>query len=66
MPRGLTGSISHAFNSFFSVGAAYIEAGANAFVEAQLSKPLDQHGYLRLWPHRHGSDGFFAAVWERR
>ena len=21
--------------------------------------------YLRLWPHRHGSDGFFAAVWER-
>ena len=22
--------------------------------------------YLRLWPHRHGTDGFFAAVWERR
>ncbi|MBS0449323.1 MAG: RsmB/NOP family class I SAM-dependent RNA methyltransferase [Proteobacteria bacterium] len=22
--------------------------------------------YLRLWPHRHGSDGFFAAVWTRR
>lgn len=21
---------------------------------------------LRLWPHRHGTDGFFAAVWERR
>ena len=21
---------------------------------------------LRLWPHRHGSDGFFAAVWQRR
>ncbi len=21
--------------------------------------------YLRLWPHRHGTDGFFAAVWER-
>lgn len=20
---------------------------------------------LRLWPHRHGTDGFFAAVWER-
>jgi len=19
--------------------------------------------YLRLWPHRHGTDGFFAAVW---
>jgi 16S rRNA (cytosine967-C5)-methyltransferase len=22
-------------------------------------------GYLRTWPHRHGSDGFFAAVMER-
>ncbi|HMW24835.1 MAG TPA: RsmB/NOP family class I SAM-dependent RNA methyltransferase, partial [Burkholderiaceae bacterium] len=22
--------------------------------------------YLRLWPQRHGSDGFFAAVWQRR
>jgi 16S rRNA (cytosine967-C5)-methyltransferase len=22
--------------------------------------------YLRLWPHRHGTDGFFAAVWNRR
>jgi 16S rRNA (cytosine967-C5)-methyltransferase len=21
--------------------------------------------FLRLWPHRHGTDGFFAAVWER-
>jgi 16S rRNA (cytosine967-C5)-methyltransferase len=21
---------------------------------------------LRLWPHRHGTDGFFAAAWERR
>ena len=20
---------------------------------------------LRLWPHRHGTDGFFAAAWER-
>jgi 16S rRNA (cytosine967-C5)-methyltransferase len=22
--------------------------------------------YLRLWPHRHATDGFFAAVWRRR
>jgi 16S rRNA (cytosine967-C5)-methyltransferase len=22
-------------------------------------------GCLRLWPHRHGTDGFFAAVWQR-
>jgi 16S rRNA (cytosine967-C5)-methyltransferase len=25
------------------------------------------HGdFLRLWPHRHGTDGFFAAVWVRK
>lgn len=26
------------------------------------------HGlrYLRLWPHRHLTDGFFAAVWQRK
>ncbi len=27
---------------------------------------LVQGPYLRLWPHRHGTDGFFAAVWARR
>jgi 16S rRNA (cytosine967-C5)-methyltransferase len=27
---------------------------------------LTDQGHLRLWPHRHGTDGFFAAVWERR
>jgi 16S rRNA (cytosine967-C5)-methyltransferase len=25
------------------------------------------HGsYLRLWPHQHQTDGFFAAVWRRK
>jgi len=27
---------------------------------------LDQNGFLRLWPHRHHTDGFFAAAWERK
>lgn len=27
---------------------------------------LVQGPYLRLWPHRHGTDGFFAAAWHRR
>ncbi len=22
--------------------------------------------YLRLWPHRHQTDGFFAAIWQRK
>lgn len=27
---------------------------------------LTDNGCLRLWPHRHGTDGFFAAVWQRK
>ena len=22
--------------------------------------------FVRLWPHRHQTDGFFAAVWQRK
>jgi 16S rRNA (cytosine967-C5)-methyltransferase len=28
--------------------------------------PLDSAERLRLWPHEHGTDGFFAAAFERR
>ena len=24
------------------------------------------HLYLRLWPHRHATDGFFAAIWQKK
>lgn len=27
---------------------------------------LATDGCLRLWPHRHGTDGFFAVVWQKR
>ncbi|WP_180682819.1 RsmB/NOP family class I SAM-dependent RNA methyltransferase [Tepidicella baoligensis] len=27
---------------------------------------LCRSGYLRLWPHLHQTDGFFAALWQRR
>jgi 16S rRNA (cytosine967-C5)-methyltransferase len=27
---------------------------------------LTAGGQLRLWPHRHGTDGYFAAIWQRR
>lgn len=26
----------------------------------------EQHQWLRLWPHRQGTDGFFAAVWQKQ
>ena len=37
---------------------------AKAHVDAADS--LTSGHFLRLWPHRHGTDGFFAAAWERR
>ncbi len=30
------------------------------------AQSLCRDGYLRLWPHVHATDGFFAAVWQRR
>lgn len=41
---------------------------AEALDKAQVhdAGSLDSAGFLRLWPHRHHSDGFFAAVWERK
>ena len=49
-------------DSFEPLPAA--EALARARVVA--ADTLAQGSYLRLWPHRHRTDGFFAAVWQRR
>jgi 16S rRNA (cytosine967-C5)-methyltransferase len=42
---------------------ALVPAG-KALTEQRIE--LDMGDYLSLWPHRHGTDGFFAAVLERR
>jgi 16S rRNA (cytosine967-C5)-methyltransferase len=41
---------------------------AEALAKAHVASPdtLVRDEFLRLWPHRHGTDGFFAAAWERR
>ncbi|MBL8307033.1 MAG: RsmB/NOP family class I SAM-dependent RNA methyltransferase [Rubrivivax sp.] len=41
---------------------------AEALAAARVGAPdaLVAGPYLRLWPHRHRTDGFFAAVWQRR
>jgi 16S rRNA (cytosine967-C5)-methyltransferase len=39
---------------------------AHAQIDPTQASQLSENGYLRLWPHRHQSDGFFAAVWERK
>ena len=50
--------------------------GADLFARAEIAgwarshveqaSELVRDGFLRLWPHRHATDGFFAAVWQRR
>ena len=40
------------------------EVLAKAHVEQ--ADELVNNGYLRLWPHRHHTDGFFAAVWQKQ
>ena len=43
-------------------------ACADALTRAHVNEAqsLVRGDFLRLWPHRHGTDGFFTAVWERR
>jgi 16S rRNA (cytosine967-C5)-methyltransferase len=60
-------AVAEAFNAehgrdFSPLPAA--EALAAARVER--AEELVEGPFLRLWPHRHGTDGFFAAVWTRR
>ena len=43
--------------------ASFDEVLAAAHVQG--AQDLVRNGCLRLWPHRHGTDGFFAAVWQR-
>lgn len=42
------------------------EALSCAEILAQQRIPLDTGSELRLWPHRHGTDGFFAAAFVKR
>jgi 16S rRNA (cytosine967-C5)-methyltransferase len=59
------------------VALRFTEAQRQAFEPLDAGELLDaarvpqaaalvESRFLRLWPHRHGTDGFFAAVWQRR
>ncbi|MDP1534104.1 MAG: SAM-dependent methyltransferase, partial [Rubrivivax sp.] len=52
-----------------SHGASFeVLPAADALAAARVERAgeLVSGPYLRLWPHRHATDGFFAAVWQRR
>ena len=59
------------------VAAAFGEAHARDFEPLSAAEALSRAhvtaaeglvrgDFLRLWPHRHATDGFFAAAWQRR
>lgn len=59
---GAGGGFSGFSGAFEVLPVADVLARAQVAAAAELT-----HGpWLRLWPHRHGTDGFFAAVWQRR
>jgi 16S rRNA (cytosine967-C5)-methyltransferase len=46
--------------------AEMLEAAEGRTDAASLcSGPVRGNEFLRLWPHRHSTDGFFAAAWEK-
>lgn len=47
------------------VALAFEEAHPGFRREDALPGLAGPDGFLRLWPHRHGTDGFFAAAWVR-
>ncbi len=47
---------------FVALPAADVLAAAHV----EQAQALVEGPFLRLWPHRHQTDGFFAAVWQRR
>jgi 16S rRNA (cytosine967-C5)-methyltransferase len=53
---------AEAARDFERLPAAQALAGARV----ERADELIDGDWLRLWPQRHATDGFFAAVWQRR
>ncbi|WP_028605723.1 RsmB/NOP family class I SAM-dependent RNA methyltransferase [Ottowia thiooxydans] len=56
-------SFGAANRGFSPLGVAEVLNGLRVSQAENLCSSDGQ--YLRLWPHRHGTDGFFAAAWTR-
>jgi 16S rRNA (cytosine967-C5)-methyltransferase len=56
---------NEAVTDAFRAGHAEFEPLSCAELLAAQRVPLDTGERLRLWPHRHGTDGFFAAAFRR-
>ncbi len=61
--EGIADAFSAAHPDFVPLNAAEALSSAGVENAADLVTPA---GHLRLWPHRHSTDGFFAAVWQKK
>jgi len=60
-------AFSDANPDFVALDAGELLAGLKVEQPATLCRGGDNdQRYLRLWPHLHQTDGFFAAVWQRK
>jgi len=60
-------AFSEANKDFEPLDVGEVLTGLKVEQTAQLCSGGDNgQRYLRLWPHLHQTDGFFAAVWQRK
>ena len=63
--EAVAAAFSAAHTDFQPVPVAQLLAEAHVEQAPALCSGEDGR-FLRLWPHRHGTDGFFAAVWQKK
>jgi len=65
--EGIAQAFSAAHTDFMPLDARDILTQLKVEAAATLCSGPETGGeFLRLWPHRHGTDGFFAAVWQKK
>jgi 16S rRNA (cytosine967-C5)-methyltransferase len=65
--EAIAAAFSQANPDFVPLDVSEILSGLKVESAASLCSGGDNdQRYLRLWPHRHQTDGFFAAVWQRQ
>jgi 16S rRNA (cytosine967-C5)-methyltransferase len=61
--EGIADAFTAAHPDFVLLNAAEALTAAGVENASDLVTPA---GHLRLWPHKHSTDGFFAAVWQKK
>ena len=61
--EGIADAFTAGHPDFVLLNAAEALTAAGVENAANLVTPA---GHLRLWPHQHSTDGFFAAVWQKK